>query len=588
MPVLLGRGRRRAKGDDRESSAGRPGIQRKLAAILAADVHQFSRLMGEDEAGTLADLQACFRIIGAVIAEHHGRIFGSAGDSVVAEFASAVSAVLCATECQEAIAARNAQAKAKPLQFRIGVNIGDVIVEGDNLYGDGVNVAARLESIARPGAVCVSAKVFDEVRRKLSNLRFVNGGTQKLKNIDDPVAIYHVGRSGDEAPAVAASRLIPIIEQKPVVAVRTIRVISGEDDIKALAEALTDAIGDALARQKALTVIASDTAGADFVLKGSVQAAGRRLRLSFGLAEGASAAQVWTQRYDRELDDVFRLQDDIVLHVAAAIRIRIKTHVFERLRNLDDATLTVPQLLDKAAGRFFHSLDKDGEAISTVRLAIERAPGCSMAHAMLGFGLVHAADYHATAMPLATRDEILAAADRGIVLDPHSYFARTTKALALQDLLGDARAAREQANEALTHNATFIPAKGLLSIAEIHLGNAAGGVRLLQEVLEAGLNDANEHRHRRELAIGQLLAGDVAEAVRVAQRLWEDVPDLKRNAVVLSGLLAAAGESDAARRLVAFLKAGTPGLSLESARLPQFGDPSAGERFSALLKGAGL
>src|SRR5262249_2289516 len=259
-----------------------------------------------------------------------------------------------------------------------------------------------------------------------SNLRFVNGGTQKLKNIDDPVAIYHVGRVGGAAPAAAASHAVPAVAQKPVVAVRAIRVISGDDEGGALAEGLTDAIDDALARQTALTVISSDTAGADFVLKGSVQAAGRRLRLSFCLAEAASAAQIWTQRYDRQLDDVFHLQDDIVLHIAAAIRIRSKTHVFERLPHLDDATLTVPQLLDKAAGRFFHSLDKDGEAISTVRLAIERAPECSMARAMLGYGLVHAADYHATAMPIATRDEILAAADRAIVLDPRSYFARAT------------------------------------------------------------------------------------------------------------------------------------------------------------------
>jgi hypothetical protein len=319
-----------------------------------------------------------------------------------------------------------------------------------------------------------------------------------------------------------------------------------------------------------------------------VQAAGRRLRLSFGLAEGASAAQVWTQRYDRELDDVFHLQDDIVLHVAATIRIRIKAQLFERLRDVDDATLTVPQLLDKAAGIFIRRLDRDGEAISTLRLAIERAPECSMAHAMLGFGLFRAADFHATAMPIATRDEILATADRAIVLDPLSYFARAMKAMALQDLLGDARAAREQASEALKHNANFIPAKGVLSISEIHLGNVADGVHRLQEVVEAGLDDANQHRHRRELAIGHLLAGDVAEAVRVAARLWEEAPDMKRNGLVLSGLLAAAGESDVARRQVAALKAATPGLSLESARLPQFGDPSAGERFTALLRDAGL
>jgi TolB-like protein len=474
------------------------------------------------------------------------------------------------------------------LQFRIGVNIGDVIVEGDNLYGDGVNVAARLESVARPGAVCVSAKVFDEVRRKLSNLRFVNGGTQKLKNIDDPVAIYHVGPAGGAAPTVVASRFIPTIAQKPVVAVQAIRVISGDDEIKGLAEGLTDAIGDALARQTALTVTSSDTAGADFVLKGSVQAAGRRLRLSFGLGEGASAVQVWTQRYDRQLDDVFHLQDEIVLHVAAAIRIRIKTQLFERLRGVDEATLTVPQLLDKAAGIFIRPLDRDGEAISTLRLAIERAPESSMAHAMLGFGLFRVADHHATAMPVATRDEILAAADRAIVLDPRSYFARAMKALALQDLVGDTRAAREQASEALKHDANFIPAKGILSIAEIHLGNVAEGVRLLQEVLEASPDDANQHRHRRELAIGHLLAGDAAEGVRVAARLWEEAPDMKRNALVLSGLLVAAGETAAARRQVASLKAGTPGLSLENARLPQFGNPSAGERFRALLRDAGL
>ena len=151
-------------------------IQRKLAAILAADVHQFSKMMGADEAGTLDDLRACRQIVDSIIAEHRGRIFGTAGDSVVAEFASAVSAVVCAVECQRAIAARNAQPVARILQFRMGVNIGDVIVEGDNLYGDGVNVAARLESVARPGSICVSAKVYDEVRRKLSDISFVDGG----------------------------------------------------------------------------------------------------------------------------------------------------------------------------------------------------------------------------------------------------------------------------------------------------------------------------------------------------------------------------------------------------------------------------
>ena len=563
-------------------------IQRKLAAILAADVHQFSKLMGEDEAGTLADLRACRQIVDSIIAEYHGRIFGSAGDSVVAEFASAVSAVVCAVECQRAIAARNAQPVTRPLQFRIGVNIGDVIVEGDNLYGDGVNVAARLESVARPGSICVSAKVYDEVRRKLSDISFVDGGAHKLKNIEDPVAIYHVGLAGDVVHAAAAAPAVSIVPEKPLVAVQPIRLISGDDEVKALAEGLTDAIGDALGHQTALTVKSGNPAGVDFVLKGSVQAAGKRLRLSFGLEEGASATQVWTQRYDRQLDDVFGLQDEIVLHVAAAVRIRVKAQLFERLRTADNSTLAVPQLLDKAAGVFIRSLDMGGDAVKALRLAVERAPENSMARAMLGFGLFRVADYHASAMPDAMRDEIVATLDRAIVLDPRSYFARAIKALALQDLLGDARGAREQASEGLKHNANFIPAKGMLGIAEIHLGNVAVGMRLLQEAMEASPDDASHHRHRRELAIALLLAGNTAEAVRVAAKLWEEKPDMKRNALVLAGLLAAGGETEAARRQVAALKAETPGLTLETARLPYFGDQSAGERFRGLLRNSGL
>src|SRR6185436_10474789 len=205
-------------------------IQRRLAAILAADVHQFSKLMGEDEAGTLASLRACRQVVDAIVVEHNGRIFGTAGDSVVAEFASAVSAVLCAVDWQRALAERNAQPGIKPLRFRIGINIGDVIVEGDNLYGDGINVAARLESVAQPGAICVSAKVYDEVRRKLSDISFVDGGAQKLKNIEDPVAIWHVG-GGDAAPA--APRPAPAAPaDKPTVAVQPVRVISGDDEVR--------------------------------------------------------------------------------------------------------------------------------------------------------------------------------------------------------------------------------------------------------------------------------------------------------------------------------------------------------------------
>ena len=569
-----------------------PTIQRKLAAILAADVHQFSRLMGEDEAGTLVNLRACRQLVDAIIAEHHGRIFGSAGDSVIVEFASAVSAVLCAVECQRAVAERNGQDGVKKLQFRIGINIGDVIVEGDNLYGDGINVAARLEAVARPGSICVSAKVYDEVCRKLSDVSFVDGGAQKLKNIEDPVAIYHVGSGGGDAPALAAvaapaPAVTDVTLDKPLVAIQPLRVLSGDDEVRALAEGLGDAVRGAVARSSALAVKAGDGAGADFTLKGSVQASGKRLRLSYAL-EDSSARQVWTDRYDRELSDVFDLEDEIVLRVTAAIRASVKAQIFEGLRSADNATLAVPQLLNKAAGLFMRSLDRGGEAVPTLRLAIEREPGSSMAWAMLGFGLYRLADYEAAAIAPDLSAEILAALDRGIGLDPRSYFARSMKSMALHDLVGDSRGAREEANEALKRNANFIPAKAMVGITEIHIGDVATGVRMLRDTIAASPEDASDLRHRRELSIGHLLAGDTGEGVRVATKLCQDHPDMKRNALVLAGLLAAAGDSDGARRQIAAAKSATPGLTLATSRLPRFGDPAAGERFRTLLADAGL
>lgn len=559
-------------------------IQRKLTAIFAADVYQFSKLMGDDEAGTLASLRGCRAIVDAIIGEHHGRIFGSAGDSVLADFASAVSAVLCAVACQQAIAQRNSQPGTRPLLFRIGINIGDVIVEGDNLYGDGVNVAARLEAVATPGSICVSAKVYEEVRRKLSDISFIDGGAQKLKNIEDPVALYHIGTGIPAAPVAAPIVAAP---DKPLIALQAIRVISGDDEVKALADGLGDAIGDALGHNTALAVKLGGATGADFLFKGSVQAAGKRLRLSFTL-EDASGRQVWAERYDRQLDDVFGLQDELVLAVAAAIRIHVKTQLFERLRGADNATLAVPQLLDKAAGIFVRSLDRGGEAVSTLRLAVERAPENSMAWAMLGFSLFRVADYAAGAMAAATRQEIVAALDRSIALDSRSYFARSIKALALHDLLGDPRAAREQASQALERNANFIPARGMLGIAEIHLGQVEAGMHRLREAMSASPEDANHHRHRRELAVGHLLAGQVEQGLQVATKLWEDAPDMKRNALVLAGLLAAAGNGETARQHVANLRLANPDLALSNARLPHIGDPMAAGRFRELLERAGL
>ena len=284
------------------------GIERKLTTILAADVVGFSKLMGSDETGTYDALKACRAVIDGCIAEYSGRVFGSAGDSVVAEFSSPVQAVLCASEFQKLLVERNEHYATKgKMQFRVGVNMGDVIIDGDNLYGDGVNVAARLEAIADPGGVCLSGKVFEEIKRKL-DLSFVAGGAQQLKGIIDPVPVYHMsGRGGRSATdggaatlaagqaAVARTRLA---DAPPTVAVLPLKLISGDDEIQSLVEGLHDDILGGLARMTAIAVLGGDggpaqgtDVAADFRLEGSVRAVGRRLRLSFTLFDAATQSQ---------------------------------------------------------------------------------------------------------------------------------------------------------------------------------------------------------------------------------------------------------------------------------------------------------
>lgn len=247
------------------------GIERKLTTILAADVVGFSKLMGDDETGTYDALKACRAIIDSSIAESHGRVFGSAGDSVVAEFSSPVQAVLCANEFQKLLAERNEHYATKgKMQFRVGVNIGDVIIDGDNLYGEGVNVAARLEAIADPGGICLSGKVYEEVKRKL-DLSFVDGGAQQLKNIIDPVPVFHLSTQrasstagagdGVAVPPHAGATKTREADAPPTVAVSPFKVISGDDEIQSLVEGLHQDILGGLAKMTAIAVLGGDGGG---------------------------------------------------------------------------------------------------------------------------------------------------------------------------------------------------------------------------------------------------------------------------------------------------------------------------------------
>ena len=318
-----------------------PAVQRKLAAIFAADIVGYSRLMGLDEAGTLARLKARREIMDRLIAAYRGRIFNTAGDSVVADFVSAVDAVQCAVAVQEALARENAGvAETEAMRFRIGIHVGDVIVEGTNLFGDAVNIAARLEAVAEPGGICVSATVRDQIGTKVP-VGFNDLGEQQVKNIARPIRAYRIeGKSTmTEGANVAPSLPLP---DKPSIAVLPFANMSGDPEQEYFADGMVEEIITALSRIRWLFVIARNSSftykgqaidvkqvgrelGVRYVLEGSVRKAGGRVRITAQLIDALAGTHLWADRFDGSLEEVFELQDRVAISVAGMIEPTLET-----------------------------------------------------------------------------------------------------------------------------------------------------------------------------------------------------------------------------------------------------------------------
>jgi len=319
-------------------------VERRLSAILAADIAGYGRLMGADEEGTLTQMKAHRRaLVDPKIEEHRGRIVKTTGDGLLVEFASVVDAVRCAVDIQRGMVERNAElANDKRIEFRIGVNVGDIIIDAGDIFGDGVNVAARLEGLAEPGGICVSARVQEDVRGRL-DIAFADEGEQKLKNIAWPVRVYRVElgtATGTARPALA-------LPDKPSIAVLPFDNMSGDPEQDYLGDGIVEAITAALSRIRSFFVIARNSAfiykgraanvrdigselGVAYVLEGSVQKAGNRIRIIVQLIETEGGAHVWAGRHDGTLDDIFDLQDRITEQVAGALQPSIRIAEIER------------------------------------------------------------------------------------------------------------------------------------------------------------------------------------------------------------------------------------------------------------------
>jgi adenylate cyclase len=318
-------------------------VQRRLAAILAADVAGYSRLMGADEEGTLAALKELRReLADPKIKEHRGRIVKTTGDGLLVEFASVVDAVRCAVEVQQEMAERNVGVpEEQRIQFRIGINLGDIIKDGRDIYGDGVNVAARLEALAEPGGICVNRVVRDQVRDKL-DFAFEDAGEQRVKNIARPLRVYHVrpGQvAGEEMNAPQPPLALP---DKPSLAVLPFTNMSGDPEQEFVSDGIAEDVITALSRHPSLFVIARNSTftykgravdvkqvgrelGVRYVLEGSVRKVGNRIRVTAQLIEAETGNHFWANRYDRDLADIFAVQDEITHALTTALTRRLPT-----------------------------------------------------------------------------------------------------------------------------------------------------------------------------------------------------------------------------------------------------------------------
>jgi TolB-like protein/class 3 adenylate cyclase len=370
-------------------------IERRLAAIMAADIAGYSRLMGADEVGTLKALKAHRReLVDPVIASHHGRIVKTTGDGMLVKFASAVDAVTCAVAVQQQMVGRNAEGCGPHMVFRIGINVGDIIIDEDDIFGDGVNVAARVENECVPGGVCLSGSAFEQVRGK-TDFAFDDLGERQLKNIDRPVRIYAAksrDHRGTAAPVVSGSapdakKPLPLPD-KPSIAVLPFQNMSGDPEQEYFTDGMVEDIITALSRFKSLFVIARNSSftykgkavdikqvgrelGVRYVLEGSVRKAGGKVRITGQLIEAGTGAHLWADRFDGALDDIFELQDKVTSSVVAAIAPRLEQAEIDRSERKPTESHDALDLYYRAI-RSYRGLTRQGneDALRLARQAI--------------------------------------------------------------------------------------------------------------------------------------------------------------------------------------------------------------------------
>ena len=553
---------------------------RRLAAILAADVVGYSRMMGADEAGTLAALkQHRETVFNPAVAEHNGRVFKLIGDGTLVEFGSVVDAVNCALAIQRALKAQGGEGG---IVLRIGVNLGDVIIEGDDMYGDGINVAARLEPLAEPGGVCVAAIVNESVGNRI-DVAFRDAGAVSVKNIARPVRVWKWHPDDDAAAARPTPAAAPSAKPKPEqpsIAVLPFDNMSGDPEQEYFTDGVTEDIITDLSKVSGLLVIARNSSftykgksvdiravgrelGVRTVLEGSIRRAGNRIRITAQLIDAATGGHIWAERFDRDLTDIFEVQDEVTRHIVDALRVRLTPSEARRIAETPTDNLDALDLFQRGRALFFSPVI-DGviwaQAIDLLGQAVALDPGYAEALAWLSVTYMYDVSNAWSGTPkdsLARAGEFAEKAVAADANEPLAYVARAVSAQYCREY-DRARAALDTALDLSPNQPLGLYTRGTLAV---YSGDHAAAIPILEQAMRVDPGYAQQPM--QSIALAHLLMGHYETAATLFREQILLAPRTDSGRAGLASALGHLGEVDEARRVWAELKAINPDYSTE-------------------------
>jgi adenylate cyclase len=582
-------------------------VNRRLAAILCADVVEYSRLMGDDEEGTLAALKAHRReLIDPLLTQHQGRIVKTTGDGILIEFASVIDAVRCAVVVQQGMKDRNANvAQGQRILFRIGINLGDIIFEDGDIFGDGVNVAARLEALARPGEIYVSGSVRDQLGERLP-IGFVDMGEHNVKNIARPIHVYRIEKAGEASGTIAAKteHRFLALPDRPSIAVLPFQNMSGDPDQEYFCDGMVEDIITGLSRIKWLFVIARNSSfvykgravnvkqvgrdlGVRYVLEGSVRKGGNRVRITSQLIEAETGQHVWAERYDRSLDDIFALQDEITLNVVGAIEPSLRQAEIERVKRERPENLGAYDLLLRALPDVYLAMPAEaGKALELLDRALALDPDYALAHGYASW--CHEIRFVRAGQKSEDRDAAIRHAQAAIAHGPDDANALALAGFTLANVAHDTPAARKAFEQALTISPSCFLALTLGAAAFGWKADAERAIEWGERGMRMSPFDRLLYGCAHGLALGNFLLGRNDKAAEAAQHAIQSKPEFSISHVLLAAALAQAGRLEeakaAATRVLALQPGFTTGRLCAALAIP----PLLAMPLSRALRAAGL